>query len=189
MKLIVGLGNPGDTYKNSRHNIGFAVVRALSRAHQAALVRDKTVSCLCVKAKIGGHNVVLALPLTFMNLSGQAVAALLDRHNACVKDLLVVSDDLDLDLGRLRLRPSGSSGGHRGLGSVIDALGSREFARLRLGIGRPHPGKAGVDYVLSPFLKKEKVILDESVSRAVSCCEAWVKDGIAKAMEKFNRRA
>lgn len=189
MKLIVGLGNPGDTYKHSRHNIGFAVVRALSRAHDAALVRDKTVSCLCAKAKIGGHNVVLALPLTFMNLSGRAVSALLDRHNACAKDLLVVSDDLDLDLGRLRLRPGGSSGGHRGLGSVIEALGSREFARLRLGIGRPHPGPAGADYVLSPFLKKEKAVLSETIDRAISCCEAWAKDGTAKAMEQFNRRA
>lgn len=188
MKLIVGLGNPGDTYKNSRHNIGFAVVRALAKVHEAALVKDRAVSCLCAKAKIGGHNVVLALPLTFMNLSGRAVAGLLDRYNACAKDLLVVSDDLDLDLGRLRIRPSGSSGGHRGLGSVIDALASREFARLRLGISRPHPGRAGADYVLSPFLKKEKAVLDETIDRAVSCCEVWVKDGIAKAMEQFNRR-
>lgn len=188
MKLIVGLGNPGRLYTGSRHNIGFTVVKALAKAYRVPLKRDKFALSLCAKAKIGENTAVLALPFTFMNLSGNTVAVLLKRHKIDLNDLLVICDDLDLEFGRIRLRPSGSSAGQRGLKSIIEALGANEFARLRIGIGRPNNIDAA-SYVLSSFAKREKEGLKEIISRACDCCEIWVKYGTAKAMNIFNKRS
>ena len=135
MKLIVGLGNPGRQYADSRHNIGFLVLRAL--AADAVFKREPNVFSLTAKIRINREAHLLALPLTFMNLSGSAVEALCDKFDISLSDLLIVCDDLDLEFGSMRLKAKGSSAGHRGIQSIIESLGSNDFARLRIGIGRP----------------------------------------------------
>ncbi len=190
MKLIVGLGNPGLIYGNSRHNIGFSVVKLLARLSRTALKKDNGTFSLSAKVKLGTHNVILAVPLTFMNLSGLSVSALIKKYRIDLADLLVVSDDLDLELGRAKIRASGSSGGHRGIQSVIDALGSEGFCRLRIGIGRPaRKNTEARDYVLSQFNRKEKTRLKEILSLASECCRMWASEGAGKAMNIFNRRS
>jgi PTH1 family peptidyl-tRNA hydrolase len=218
MKLIVGLGNLGRIYTESRHNIGFSVIRALSKIYKIPLKKDNTFS-LSGKGKIGAENLILALPLTFMNLSGIAVSALIKKYKIDLPhlarevrgldNLLVVCDDLDLDFGVIKIRPSGSSGGHRGLGSIIDSLGSQEFSRLRVGIGRPphqlvskNVGKVNwcrgrplrdntdaASFVLSPFAKKEKGKIKELIENACDCCRVWAMKGIVESMNIFNRRS
>lgn len=187
MKLIVGLGNPGYIYADSRHNLGFSAVKALARRYRVSLKKDRFAQALSGRCKIEGEVVMLAMPLSFMNLAGPVVKALLKRYAVSPDELLVVLDDLDLEFGRIRLRRSGSSGGHRGLASVIESLGNFKFARLRIGIGRPQEELKTSDYVLSPFLRKEKQQLKETMEIACECCRAWVIFGIAEAMNKFNR--
>jgi PTH1 family peptidyl-tRNA hydrolase len=187
MKLIVGLGNPGDLYKDSRHNIGFSIVKALSRAHKTPFKKDRNTFSLSAKAKINNEQVILALPVTFVNLSGLAVSALLKKYRVGLEGLLVVSDDLDIEFGRLKLRPAGSSGGHQGLQSLIDTLGSQKFARLRIGLGRPKD-RDTAEYVLSHFTKKEKERLKQVIAKACLCCRFWLREGISKSMNIFNRR-
>lgn len=188
MKLIVGLGNPGRIYIDSRHNIGFSVVKALGRIHKLKFKKEKTVSCLSAKCKLGNEVVLLAMPLTFMNLSGRVVAALLKKYKLDLESLLVVCDDLDLEFDRLKLRPYGSSAGHKGLKCIIDALKSEKFARLRIGIGRPQADEDISDFVLSPFTKEQKNQLKELIKKAGRACQFWVKEGIIKTMNIFNRR-
>ena len=187
MKLIVGLGNPGDSYVDSRHNIGFSVIKALSKRHKVVLKRDRGTFSLSGRVTIELHAVILAMPLTFMNLSGSAVKDLLKKHKVSVEDLLVVLDDLDLELGRLRIRAFGSSGGHRGLTSIIEALGTSEFARLRIGVGRPPRHVEASEYVLLPFRRSERAAVTESIDRAVACCEHWTDAGITGTMNIFNK--
>jgi len=206
MKLIVGLGNPGEVYAHSRHNIGFTVVKALARKYKAVFKKDFGISSLSAKAKITGQNIALALPLTFMNLSGSAVSRLLKKYKVGIESLLVVCDDLDLKFGRLKLRPSGSSAGHRGIQSIIDSLKCEEFARLRLGIGRPphqlqnsvsqtsnwcggrpNKGIETADYVLAEFSKKEKTQVRETIEKARGCCESWATKGTIQAMNIYNK--
>ncbi len=207
MKLIVGLGNPGRNYTESRHNAGFSVIKALSKDYKIPLKKD-TFS-LSGKGKVEGESLILALPLTFMNLSGIAVNALIKKYKIDLENLLVVCDDLDLGLGVIKIRPDGSSGGHRGLGSIIDSLGSQEFGRLRIGISRPprqlvsknvgdvnlcggRPLKGNIDaasFVLSPFTKREKGKMKETIEEACDCCRAWAKKGITESMNIFNRRS
>lgn len=189
MKLIVGLGNPGRAYTDSRHNIGFSVVKALGKSYKVPLKADNAFS-LSGKGKIGGNNIILALPLTFMNLSGIAVSALMKRYKIDLEDLLVVCDDLDLGFGAIKIRPDGSSGGHRGLESIIDSFGSQNFSRLRVGIGRPLK-KNDTDtsaFVLSAFTKREKEIIKEAIREACHCCRTWATKGITQSMNIFNRR-
>lgn len=191
MKLIVGLGNPGDIYRDSRHNIGFSVVKALSQSNKILLKKEKDAFSLSGKGRIGGQNVILAEPLTFMNLSGIAVSTLLRKYRINLDNLLVVLDDLDLELGRLKIRASGSCAGHRGLESIIEDLESSGFARLRIGIGRPHQAN-NIDtreYVLSGFTNKEKKKVKEAVFNASNCCEVWLAKGVDEAMNIFNRRS
>lgn len=188
MKLIVGLGNPGRLYIDSRHNVGFAVVKALARIYKISLKKEGGNLSLSGKVGISGQNVILAMPLTFMNLSGIAVAGLLKKYRIGLANLLVVSDDLDLEFGRLKLRPSGSSGGQRGLKSIIDSLGSQAFARLRIGIGRPTRDIDASDYVLSHFSRKEKEQARQIIEDATECCQAWVTKGVTKTMDIFNKR-
>ncbi len=199
MKLIVGLGNPGRIYSESRHNIGFSVIKALSKIYKILLKKDNTFS-LSGKGKIEGTNLILALPLTFMNLSGIAVSALIKKykidlprpctHGRGLDNLLVVCDDLDLDFGVIKIRPSGSSAGHRGLGSIIETLGSQGFSRLRIGIGRPLRGNTDASsFVLSSFAKKEKGKIKELIENACDCCRVWAKKGIIESMNTFNRRS
>ena len=189
MKLIVGLGNPGNIYAGSRHNIGFSVVKNIAKPHKISLKKERGVLSQSSKCKIGGQNVILAMPLTFMNLSGIAVAGLLKKYKIVFDDLLIVCDDLDLEFGRLKLRPSGSSAGHRGIKSIIDSIGSTEFARLRIGIGRPAQNRDAADYVLSPFNKKENEELKEIIEKAAQCCRMWVTKGVAETMNVYNKRS
>lgn len=188
MKLIVGLGNPGDFYADSRHNIGFSVIRALSKCLKAPLKRDKGTFSLSGRAGYARQRLILAMPLTFMNLSGNAVAGLVKKYRIDLNNLLVICDDLDLEFGRIKIRPRGSSGGQRGLASIIAALGSDKFARLRIGIGRPVKTKEACEYVLSPFTGREKKQLLQVLGRALECCENWATEGIIKTMNIFNKR-
>lgn len=186
MKLIVGLGNPGRLYIDSRHNIGFSVIKSLAKIYKISLKKGNF--SLSGKAEIGGQNVILAMPLTFMNLSGTVVAGLLKKYRIDLSNLLVVCDDLDLEFGRLKLRPSGSSGGHRGLKSIIDSVASHGFVRLRIGIGRPFQDIDASDYVLSHFSRKEKAQVRQIIEKAGECCQSWVTRGVTETMNIFNKR-
>jgi PTH1 family peptidyl-tRNA hydrolase len=187
--LIVGLGNPGQEYSKHRHNIGFRVVDALAGAHGLEFSRRKGAKARVAEGRIGGRAVILAKPQTFMNLSGQAVGRLSRMRDIPPEFILVIYDDLDLPLGRLRLRPDGGSGGHKGMRSIIDALGTQSFPRLRVGIDRP-PGQVDpADYVLHPFDDRQKPLLADAVARAVAAAELWLSEGIIAAMDEFNRPA
>ncbi|MBN1136072.1 MAG: aminoacyl-tRNA hydrolase [Anaerolineae bacterium] len=183
--LIVGLGNPGREYAAHRHNVGFQVVDALARSHKLAFSRRRGLARIA-QGEIGGRPVILAKPQTFMNLSGRSVGRLSRSLDAPPERILVIYDDLDLPLGRLRLRAEGSSGGHKGIRSIIDALGTQAFSRLRVGIDRP-PGRMDpVDYVLRPFDRDQKPFLAEAVGRAAAAVECWLAEGIIAAMDRFN---
>lgn len=187
LKLIVGLGNPGPEYAHTRHNIGFQCLAALARAHRLAFGRSAARSRLA-EGEIAGHRVVLARPQTFMNHSGDAVRPLLQRYRLSLSDLLVICDDLDLPLGKLRLRPEGGSGGHKGLDSIIAALGTKAFPRLRVGIGRPlEPGADPMDYVLADFTDEEEKVMGQARPRVVEAVQAILSQGLEAAMNQFNR--
>ncbi|MDP2728450.1 MAG: aminoacyl-tRNA hydrolase [Dehalococcoidia bacterium] len=187
MKLIVGLGNPGPRYTGNRHNVGFQCLNYLARAHGLSFT-GKGGQARLAAGRLGGQEVVLAKPQTYMNLSGKSLAALVNRYRLSLDDILMVHDDVDLPLGPLRIRPSGSAGGHRGLESIFQALGTQDIARLRVGIGRPQGwGEEGLrDYVLSDFTSEEKETLKEvfpRVSEAVLCV---LEEGIEAAMNRYN---
>jgi len=187
--MIVGLGNPGAEFAGHRHNVGFRVVEALAHAHSLGFSRCRGIAALVATGPACGRSVVLAKPQTFMNLSGRAVGRVAQLYQIAPLQLLVVFDDLDLPLGRLRLRPDGGSGGHKGMRSIIERLGTQAFPRLRVGIDRP-PGKMDpADYVLLPFFGQEKAILDQVVDLAVSAIDCWLTDGIEVAMGRFNQPA
>lgn len=186
MKLIVGLGNPGFFYQDSRHNVGFLVVKKLAKHAKVSLKKDRGIASLTAKLNIAGQYLILAMPLTFMNLSGTAVKKLLEKYKISTEDLLVVCDDMDLELGRLKIKPTGSSAGHRGLKSIMDSLGTPDISRLRIGIGRPPKGSDPSEYVLEGFNKKEKGLIKEAVVTAVECCRLWAAKGIVESMNVFN---
>jgi PTH1 family peptidyl-tRNA hydrolase len=185
--MIVGLGNPGSEYANHRHNIGFRVVQALAKAHSLTFARYKRAKAHVAEGRVGPWQVLLAKPHTFMNLSGKTVGRLSRAHEIPSERILVIYDDLDLPLGRLRLRPEGGSGGHRGMRSIIEALGTQAFPRLRVGIDRPPGSMDPADYVLEPFGEEEAALAGEAVERAVAAVECWLSEGIATAMDRFNR--
>lgn len=185
--LIVGLGNPGPDYAEHRHNIGFRVVEALAKAHGFSFSRCRSARAYLAGGQVRGRTVLLAKPRTFMNVSGKAVSRLSRADDIPPGRVLVVYDDLDLPLGRLRLRPEGGSGGHKGMRSIIDLLGTQGFPRLRVGIDRP-PGRIDpADYVLQPFDPEQESLLFEVVETAVQAIECWLAQGIVTAMERFNR--
>lgn len=185
--LVIGLGNPGAEYARHRHNVGFQVVDALARAHGLAFSRAKLARAQVAQGRIAGRRVILAKPQTFMNRSGQAVGRLARWHSVPPQQILIVYDELDLPLGRLRLRPEGGAGGHNGMRSIIEALGSQEFPRLRVGINRP-PGKMDpADYVLHPFSPEEAEIIAPVIEQAVAAIETWLAKGIVAAMDRYNR--
>lgn len=183
--LIVGLGNPGREYADTRHNVGFRVVDELARRHGLAFGKPERKSLLA-SGVILSKKVILAKPQTYMNLSGEAVRALVDFYKIELSRLLVISDDLDIPLGTLRLRKAGGAGGQGGLKSIIQHLGSQDFNRLRFGIGRP-PGRMDPkDYVLQAFRGDDAILAAEVVSRAAQAVEAWLTDGIELAMSRYN---
>lgn len=184
IKLIVGLGNPGSRYARNRHNVGFMVVEEFARAHSMDFARKKFNSEISEGA-FDDVRVLMAKPLTYMNASGEAVSKLFAYYKIEPEDLIVVYDDLDLPLGKLRLRGSGSSGGHHGMESIIGCIGTSDFPRLRVGIGRPNP-TSDVDHVLGNFDGAERRVADQAIARAAEAIEFWVSGGIDKAMNKFN---
>lgn len=185
MKLIVGLGNPDRRYQHTRHNVGWEVIDRL--AHRLGVAVDQEDGWALVgSAKVGRHRVFLAKPQTYVNLSGAAVAHLRRRHRVHLDDLAVIVDDLDLPLGRLRLRPGGSHGGHNGLRSIIDAVGSDAFPRLRVGIGRPPEGVDPADHVLTRFTPEERAVMDPALERAADAVETAIREGLHAAMNRFN---
>ena len=184
IKLIVGLGNPGARYANSRHNIGFMIADRCARAHEFDFAR-KRFNAQIAEGSMGRQRILLAKPQTFMNLSGDAVGKLFAFYKIAPHDLLVIYDDLDLPLGKMRLRSRGSAGGHHGMESIIARVGTSDFPRLRVGIGRPNPD-ADIDHVLGSFDADERTVMDETFARAVGAIDAWLADGIAAAMNRFN---
>ena len=183
--LIVGLGNPGPKYHNNRHNVGFMVADALADAANIPIRRFES-RALIGKGDFAGERLILAKPQTYMNNSGQAVSALINFYKIPEDKLLVIHDDLDLPFGTLRMRPQGGAGGQRGLGSIMAKLNTQDFARLRIGIGRP-PGRMDPsDYVLHDFDPPEEEILPEVLDTAVKAIRMFIEYGIEQAMNKFN---
>ncbi|MGI5818028.1 MAG: aminoacyl-tRNA hydrolase [Armatimonadota bacterium] len=183
---IVGLGNPGGGYDQTRHNIGFEVIHALASAHGIRIGRPRAAA-VAGTGRIDGERVVLAMPLTMMNASGVAVVRLCHLYEIEPEDLIVIVDDLNLELGQLRLRRGGSAGGHNGLRSINEKLGTKDYPRLRIGIGGPPGGMDARDWVLSEFAPEEREAVEEVISRASACVETAVTEGIEAAMNAFNR--
>lgn len=188
MKLIVGLGNPGPKYAGTRHNAGFEVVVHLAQQH-GIRVSMATHQSLIGRGKIAGQAVYLQQPLTYMNLSGAAVSSAVRAFEISFDNLLVISDDLDLPLGSVRLRPNGGSGGQKGLKSIIGSLGTEEFARLRIGIGRPPDSVAVEDYVLTKWSGAEREIFNRTVAEAAAAVETFVTMGATEAANRHNKRS
>lgn len=184
-RLIVGLGNPGKEYENTRHNIGFLTVAALAEKLRIKPSR-LTQQSLVGEGQWGGMKVVIAQPQTYMNLSGSAVRGLVRSYRPEQSSLLVVFDDLDLPLGKLRMRKSGGAGGHKGMESIIESLGTPEITRLRIGVGRPETKSSVVGYVLSRFDPEEQEILQQVVDQAVQGILVWLKRGLNPAMNQVN---
>ncbi|MEX0977417.1 MAG: aminoacyl-tRNA hydrolase [Pirellulales bacterium] len=185
MKLVVGLGNPGRKYEGTRHNVGFRVAAEVAKRHGAANAKRAFQGEL-VEAAIDANKLLLLCPHTLMNLSGGSVLEARDFFKVSHDDLLIVSDDLNLPLGKLRFRESGSSGGQRGLKDIICRLGTDEIPRLRIGIGSPPAGREAADFVLGRFTKDEKIDVDIAIGLAADAVEIWVREGIAVAMNRFN---
>lgn len=183
MKVIVGLGNPGKKFSDTRHNIGFRVLEEVARRHEVQK-EESRFDALIAHVLLNGQKVLLVKPLTYMNLSGKAVQPLLHWYKTDLADLIVVYDDMDLPVGSLRLRADGGSGGHKGLTNIIERLGSREFSRLRLGIGRP--SNEAIDWVLGTFAPNEMELVKEMVTGAADRLEYWVGQGIDRAMNEYN---
>ena len=187
MRLIVGLGNPGKEYRETRHNVGFMVADEIAKRHGLTLaMAPSQVPDAFMAKKFGAAPFLLAKPLTFMNRSGDAVAALAHYYDVAAGDLLVVVDEVALPFGRLRARARGSAGGHNGLKSVIERLGTTEFPRLRLGVGRGDARRDLADHVLSKFEADEQSALGEFITRAADAAEMFAADGIEKVMNTYN---
>jgi PTH1 family peptidyl-tRNA hydrolase len=190
LRAIVGLGNPGPAYAKTRHNIGFWVVDAL--AAEANLRFRRRGLSLRAHGTVAGHELVLAKPQTFMNHSGHAVAEFLADVGLLpsdLRDVIIVHDDLDLEPGRLRLKARGGHGGHNGVLSIIETLGTDLFARLKIGVGRPPEGMDAADYVLLPPAPDERISLAEAVERGVQVLHCWRDEGLVTAMNRFNQAA
>ena len=185
MRLIVGLGNPGERYRRTRHNVGFMVTDCLAARAGVRRGREQGEAWV-TEADVAGERVLLAKPLTFMNRSGVAVERLLGLKGSGPGDLLVVLDEIALELGVLRIRERGSHGGHNGLRSIIEVLGTEELPRLRVGVGKDPSQGDLAGYLLSPFSEEEVLMVQETVGRAADAVECLVRDGVATAMNLFN---
>ncbi len=186
MHLIVGLGNPGADYAKTRHNAGFLLVEKLAAQWKAGWNNERKFVARMAKADCGGKKILLCEPQTFMNLSGEAVAAVQQFYQLPLGNILVVVDDADLPLGEIRLRPGGGSGGHHGLESVAQHLGSKAYARLRIGIGRKQEARQITGHVLGKFSAEENALLEKVLERAAGQLECWLTAGLQKAMNQFN---
>ena len=183
MKVIVGLGNPGKKYSDTRHNIGFRVLEEIAR--RSSIEKEESrFDAIIGHIRIGGEKVLLVKPLTYMNLSGKTVQPLARWFKLNLSDLIIIYDDMDLPPGALRLRAQGGSGGHKGMASIIERLGTQEFARIRIGIGRPN--NEAINWVLGRFSPSEQKLMEEVISQAVAAVECWIKQGIDQAMNEYN---
>lgn len=188
MFIIAGLGNPKKEYDNTRHNIGFAMIDALADKHNISVINIKN-KALTGKGIINGQKVILAKPLTFMNLSGESIYSLVDYYKIDVEtELIIVSDDISLAPGQIRIRKRGSAGGHNGLKDIIRHLGSEEFQRIRIGVGEKPKGYDLADYVLGHFSKEEKPLIDEGIKKAICSAEMMLAGNTDQAMNEFNRK-
>lgn len=184
MKIIVGLGNPGEKYLKTRHNFGFMIIDRLAQQLEMVCNQKKFQSFFCKKT-VEQEEIILLKPQTFMNLSGVAVREAVDMYKCALQNLMVVCDDLDLPLGKIRIRRNGGCGGHRGLESIAAGLGSTGFSRLKVGIGRPTVGDPG-SYVLSMFSREEEAVAAETIEKACLALRTWIFEGIEACMNKFN---
>ena len=187
MKLIVGLGNPGRKYEQTRHNVGFIVAAKVAVLTSASGAKTKFEGELA-EASVGGEKLAILCPHTYMNASGQSVRKALDFYKLEIEDVLVICDDLNLDAGRLRIRRSGSAGGQNGIKDIIRHLGSESFARLRVGIGRPPEGWSVTDYVLGKFSKTEHETFEKATTEAAHAGICWANEGVSAAMNRYNVR-
>ncbi len=183
--LIVGLGNPGARYANTRHNVGFHVVERLADKHGLSFGKTEHHAQTASGVMLG-KRVLLAKPMTYMNLSGDSVQPLISFYKIPLDHVLIVADDIDIPLGTLRLRKSGSSGGQNGLKHILQRLGTQEIARARFGVGRPPGHREAADHVLAPFKGDEAILAEEVTDRAVQAVETWLTDGIEIAMTRYN---
>lgn len=185
MKCIVGLGNPGRKYQKNRHNIGFMVIEELLQRNGWSLDKRKFNGHYSMEF-VNQERVILLQPQTYMNLSGNSVQAMMDFYQIEPEDLLVIYDDLDLPTGKIRLRQTGGHGGHNGMRSIIQSIGTKQFNRIRIGIDRPRPGVQVVDYVLDNFPKSDFSLVDESIQRSADACEAWLDKNFQDVMNAYN---
>ncbi len=185
MKLVVGLGNPGRKYEGTRHNVGFDVLACLARRYGVGRPKAK-FNAEVAETSIKNEKTILLSPLTFMNLSGQSVRAAVDFYKLPLTDILVICDDINLEVARLRFKPSGSAGGQNGLKDIIQRLGTQSIGRLRVGVGRPPPNWDAADFVLGKFSTDEQSEIELGIARAADAVEVWVENGVEKAMNQFN---
>ncbi|WP_307414105.1 aminoacyl-tRNA hydrolase [Neobacillus ginsengisoli] len=186
MKLIVGLGNPGKQYEHTRHNIGFEVIDELSREFSIPLDQSKFKGLYGI-GFYKGEKILLLKPLTYMNLSGESIRAAVDYYQIDLEDLVVIYDDLDLPVGKIRLRQKGSPGGHNGIKSTVAHLGTQQFNRIRIGIDRPEKGMSVPDYVLGRFRQDELMTQAEAVKKSAGACEAWLEKPFLEVMNEYNQ--
>jgi len=186
MKCIVGLGNPGKQYDQTRHNVGFDVIDALAREWDIPLNQSKLKGLYGIGLH-NGEKVLLLKPITYMNLSGESIRAVMDYYEIDIEDLLVIYDDLDLPVGKIRLRQKGSPGGHNGIKSTVAHLGTQQFNRIRIGIDRPQAGMSVPDYVLGRFRPDERPSIEEAVNRSRGACTGWLKKPFLQVMNEYNQ--
>ena len=184
MKVVVGLGNPGAQYANTPHSVGFEVVDSIAAECGAAWEEKRQFKCLMTRATLAGQNVLLVKPQTFMNLSGESVAPVVKYHNATADDLLVIQDDIDLAVGKLRIRKAGSCGGHNGIRNIIERLGTQGFVRVKLGVGKDKSNVVG--HVLGKFDPETRAVMDRVVEAAAKAAAAVISEGPDKAMNAYN---
>ena len=185
MKLVIGLGNIGEKYCFTRHNAGFMVLDQLAVDNGITFKEEKKLKCYMSKVSLNGEDVILAKPTTFMNLSGESVIAIINYYKIYIKDVLIIFDDLSLDLGKMRFRANGSDGGHNGIKSIIKHLGTKDFARLKIGIG-PQPPIPAENFVLQNFTKEQLSVLKEVLKITETAIKDYFKEGIEKAQNKYN---
>lgn len=185
MKLIVGLGNPGKQYKDTRHNVGFMFVDNIVNKLGLKFSLDKALKCEILQTNINGEKVIFIKPMTFMNLSGDSVYLVANYYKIAIEDILVIYDDLDLETGKIRIRPNGSSGGHKGIQSIINNLGTKDIKRVRIGIDKVSSDKT-IDYVIGNFSKQDREIIDISIEKAIDILNDFLKLPFEQVMSRYN---
>ncbi|WP_102347996.1 aminoacyl-tRNA hydrolase [Bacillus sp. Marseille-P3661] len=188
MKYFIGLGNPGKDYEKTRHNVGFMVIDELSKRWNLPLNKEKFKG-LYGSGIINGEKVILLKPLTYMNLSGESIKPLMDYYDIELEDVIVIYDDLDLPTGSIRLRTKGSAGGHNGIKSTIQHLGTQTFKRIRIGIDRPTNGMRVPDYVLGVFGAEERPTIENAIVKSADACEKWLTSPFVEVMNEFNKQS